>query len=666
MDYAPIPSSPSSRPPHRSLKLLSFSLAAILLTIVAVLNGRYRSGTSPEPVIHPTSPLSRGPSDGVSEKTSGLGLLRSPSSHFPWTNTMLQWQRTAFHFQPQKNWMNGFLPSSSSLFFLFSNRFYRSLMFCCLFVSLARISMDPDPNGPVFYKGWYHLFYQYNPDSAVWGNITWGHAVSRDLIHWRHLPLAMVADHWYDLNGVWTGSATILPDGNLIMLYTGSTNESVQVQNLAVPSDPSDPLLLKWIKSDANPVLLPPPGVGPKDFRDPTTAWYEEEAAAWRLAIGTKEDEGHSGIVLVYQTKDFLTYELLPGMLHAVAGTGMWECVDFYPVGTKAEDGGLDTSVTTGEKVKHVLKASMDDDRHDYYAIGTYDSETARWVPDDPEMDVGIGLRYDWGKFYASKTFYDTKSSRRVLWGWIGETDSEYADIQKGWASLQGIPRTVLLDVKTGSNLLQWPVEEVKSLRAGSQEFTNISVSSGSVVPLDVLNSAAQLDIEAEFEIDAASLAETLEADVGYNCSTSGGANRRGALGPFGLLVLADPKLSEQTAVYFYIAKKTDGGLQTHFCHDEMQSSCANDIYKRVVGSKVPVLDGETLTVRILVDHSIVESFAQGGRTCITSRVYPTEAIYNSARVFIFNNATGARVTAKSIKIWHMNSANIIDSRSPY
>lgn len=158
----------------------------------------------------------------------------------------------------------------------------------------------------------------------------------------------------------------------------------------------------------------------------------------------------------------------------------------------------------------------------------------------------------------------------------------------------------MLLDLKTGSNLLQWPVKEVESLRASSQEFTNINISTGSVVPLDVRSATqvvlnfpfilhvlisypgnntrviyyclhTQLDIEAEFVIDAASLAETLEADVGYNCSTSGGATHRGALGPFGLLVLADPKLSEQTAVYFYIAKKPDGGLQTHFCHDEMK-----------------------------------------------------------------------------------------------
>lgn len=77
--------------------------------------------------------------------------------------------------------------------------------------------------------GWYHLFYQYNPDSAVWGNITWGHAVSRDLIHWLYLPLAMVPDHWFDMEGVWTGSATTLPNGTIVMLYTGDTDESVQV-----------------------------------------------------------------------------------------------------------------------------------------------------------------------------------------------------------------------------------------------------------------------------------------------------------------------------------------------------------------------------------------------------------------------------------------------------
>lgn len=82
---------------------------------------------------------------------------------------------------------------------------------------------------------------------------------------------------------------------------------------------------------------------------------------------------------------------------------------------------------------------------------------------------------------------------------------------------------------------------------------------------------ARQLDIEAEFEVDKETLDGAAEADVGYNCSTSAGAAGRGALGPFGLLVLADENLSEQTAVYFYIAKKADGGLRTFICQDELR-----------------------------------------------------------------------------------------------
>lgn len=78
--------------------------------------------------------------------------------------------------------------------------------------------------GPVYYKGYYHLFYQYNPEGAVWGNIVWGHAVSRDLINWLYLDLALVADEWYDVQGVWSGSITIREDGVPIILYTGKSS----------------------------------------------------------------------------------------------------------------------------------------------------------------------------------------------------------------------------------------------------------------------------------------------------------------------------------------------------------------------------------------------------------------------------------------------------------
>lgn len=502
----------------------------------------------------------------------------------------------------------------------------------------------------MFYKGWYHFFYQYNPNGAVWGDIAWGHAVSKDLIHWLYLPIAMVPDQWYDSNGVWSGSATILPDGQIVMLYTGSTNESVQVQNLAYPADLSDPLLINWVKYSGNPVLVPPPGIHYKDFRDPTTAWLTSEGK-WRIIVGSKVNK--TGISLVYDTKDFKNFKLLDSILHGVPGTGMWECVDFYPV-SKISQNGQDTSMN-GPEVKHVLKASLDNTRNDHYAIGTYFDNKATWVPDNPEMDVGIGLRYDYGTFYASKTFYDQDKHRRILWGWITESDSEAADVKKGWASLQCVPRTLVLDQKTGANLLQWPVEEIDSLRLNSNEFVNIKVKPGSVVPLDV-GPATQLDIVAELELDKEALERTTGQNHEYSCTTSAGAAQRGALGPFGILVLADESLSEQTPVYFYVAKGIDGSFKTFFCTDKSRSSVATDVDKHVYGNLLPVLEGEKLSVRILVDHSIVESFAQGGRSAITSRVYPTRAIYGAARIFLFNNATDVSINA-SLRVWQMNSA---------
>ncbi|KAK1399645.1 Beta-fructofuranosidase [Heracleum sosnowskyi] len=603
--YAPLPdnprpqSDPSPSSTHRRpikivstilLSTLIFSFVIISLVnpnIQQVVRKQVASSKNNNEDDHNTSkspeklePPSRGVSQGVSEKRFRQVTADQPS--YPWTNDMLSWQRTSFHFQPQENWMN-------------------------------------DPNGPLFHMGWYHLFYQYNPDSAIWGNITWGHAISRDLINWLHLPFAMQPDQWYDINGVWTGSATILPDGKIVMLYTGDTDDLVQVQNLAYPANLSDPLLLNWIKYPDNPVMFPPPGIGSTDFRDPTTAWIGPDGK-WRLTIGSKVNK--TGISLMYRTTDFISYELLDEILHAVPGTGMWECVDFYPVSV-TEANGLDTSVN-GPGVKHVLKSSLDDDKHDYYALGTYDPIKDKWTPDNPELDVGIGLRLDYGKYYASKTFYDQDKKRRLLWGWIGETDSETTDLLKGWASVQSIPRTVVFDKKTGTNILQWPIKEVESLRSGSYEIDDVELKPGSLVPLKI-SSAAQLDIVASFEVDEEAFKGTFEADASYNCTASTGV---------------------------------DGSSKTYFCADQSRSSTASDVGKGVYGSDVPVLHGEKLSMRLLVDHSIVESFAQGGRTVITSRVYPTRAIYSAARVFLFNNATGVSVTA-SVKAWQMASANL-------
>lgn len=136
--------------------------------------------------------------------------------------------------------------------------------------------------------------------------------------------------------------------------------------------------------------------------------------------------------------------------------------------------------------------------------------------------------------------------------------------------TIQAIPRTIVFDKKTGTNVLQWPVEEVESLRSGDPITAEANLEPGSVVPIHV-SEGTQLDITASFEVDKSMFETRIESDddAGYDCSASGGAVRRGSLGPFGLLVVADEKLSELTPVYFYIAKGAQGKVETHFCTDQ-------------------------------------------------------------------------------------------------
>jgi beta-fructofuranosidase len=136
----------------------------------------------------------------------------------------------------------------------------------------------------------------------------------------------------------------------------GSSAADEQMASMAEPKDPSDPMLREWTKYKQNPVLRPPPPVLIRDFRDPTTAWKGPDGL-WRLAVGSKI--GRAGVALLYKSKDLYNWEYQGEhhLLHAVAGTGMWECVDFYPVGPLGEP-TPDISAH-GPGVKHVMTSDM-------------------------------------------------------------------------------------------------------------------------------------------------------------------------------------------------------------------------------------------------------------------------------------------------------------------
>ncbi|KAL6514342.1 Invertase [Orobanche hederae] len=508
---------------------------------------------------------------------------------------------------------------------------------------------------PMYYNGIYHLFYQYNPKGAVWGNIVWGHSVSTDLINWQRLENAIFPSQPFDKYGCWSGSATILPGNKPIILYTGITDRNnTQVQNYAIPANLSDPYLRKWVKPNNNPLIVADESINKTSFRDPTTAWLGRDGR-WRLSIGGRK--GNRGIAYLYRSKDFVHWVKARHHLHSTARTGNWECPDFYPVSSLGKN-GLDTS-DVGPNVKHVLKVSLDVTRYEYYTLGTYKND--RYVPDVEMVDGWNGLRYDYGNFYASKSFFDPNKERRILWGWANESDSTADDVEKGWAGIQLIPRKVWLDRK-GKQLIQWPIEEVETLRGKKVELRNKKkLVKGEKVEIKGIT-AAQADIDVTFSFESLDKAEPFDRkwdryDAQKLCSRKG-ATIEGGLGPFGLLTLASEKLEEYTPVFFRIFKDQNKHVVL-MCSDASRSTLkeGRGAYRPSFAGFVDVdlSEKKILSLRSLIDNSVVESFGAGGRTCISSRVYPTMARSGNAHLYAFNNGNQT-VQIDNLNAWSMKT----------
>ncbi|OAY68098.1 Beta-fructofuranosidase, insoluble isoenzyme 4 [Ananas comosus] len=518
----------------------------------------------------------------------------------PKVNSIVSKQyRTAYHFQPPKNWING----------------------------------------PMYYKGIYHLFYQYNPNGSLWGNIIWGHSVSTDLINWIRLEPALDRTTPSDNNGCWSGSATILAPDSPVILYTGSDSSNRQVQNIAFPVNLTDPYLTKWTKPAYNPLIEPVGDLNSSEFRDPTTGWVGKDNL-WRIAIGA-ELQG-KGAAILYKSKDFVHWVRAKDPLHSSSASGMWECPDFYPVVAEGD----------GSETKYVLKMSLTETGMDYYMLGKYEEERDAFVPDNAVDDYRLWARIDFGKFYASKSFFDPQKHRRILYGWSSESDSASDDVAKGWA---------------GIHLLQWPIEEVESLRKDEVHLQDIDLNTGAVFEVKELKEASQADVEAEFELYNLERAEPLDPnwllDPQKLCEEQS-ASAPGGVGPFGLLLLASDDLVEHTAVYFKVYR-SQNSYMVLMCSDQRRSSSRPGLYKPAYGGflDVDLQKERKISLRTLIDHSVIESFGGGGRGCITARVYPEALCTGSTYLHAFNNGS-TTVKILTLKAWNMRKAKINENIS--
>ncbi|WP_052201033.1 glycoside hydrolase family 32 protein [Terriglobus sp. TAA 43] len=326
-------------------------------------------------------------------------------------------RRPQFHLLPAKNWMN-------------------------------------DPNGPIYFNGRYHMFFQYNPQAAVWGNMSWNHAASPDMIHWEHLPVALVpTSDGPDSAGCFSGSTITVPHGGgqrVYALYTGvvhdKQNETIRNEGLRESqclawSD--DPMLRTWQKQ-AEPILpRPPQGLHITGFRDPCLL---EQDGSYLMIVGSGINSV-GGCALLYRSPDLKQWDYL----HPIA-TGSWNgAVSSNPV----DDGEMwecpDLFALDGKFV--LIYSTL---RRVFWQSGTLDPATLRFTPEK-------GGLLDLGDFYAPKTQLDA-NGRRILWGWIPEKRSEAAMREAGWSGMMSLPRVLRLSPDGTLRIQLLP--ELKTLRS--------------------------------------------------------------------------------------------------------------------------------------------------------------------------------------------------------
>jgi fructan beta-fructosidase len=297
-----------------------------------------------------------------------------------------------------------------------------------------------DPNGMVFYRGVYHLFYQYHPNGIVWGPMHWGHAVSSDLVRWRHLPIAMAPDD--HLGAIFSGSVVVdkhnssglFPGGEgLVALFTHADKQ--QQQSLAYSMDEG----LTWTKYAGNPVIANTPDDDiPNDFRDPKVSW-NDEFQTWLMVLAVKDHaELWTAPDLIHWTKNS-EFGLGKGCT-----AGVWECPDLFRLPVQGDpatrrwvllaslnpggpnQGGSATQYFIGDLVQTDGKIRFESDQ-----------TTTKWL--------------DYGKDnYAGVTWSNVEEGRALVVGWM--SNWQYADKTPAttWRGAMTMTRELTLIRKSG------------------------------------------------------------------------------------------------------------------------------------------------------------------------------------------------------------------------
>ncbi len=325
-----------------------------------------------------------------------------------------------------------------------------------------RVGWMNDPNGFGIYKGQYHLFYQYHPYSTKWGPMHWGHAVSRDLLHWEYLPAALAPDRAYDDAGCFSGSALELEDGRHLIMYTGvqshrgedGVRRDLQTQCLAVGDG------IDYEKLDRNPVLTGediPKGFNVHDFRDPKM--FRKADGSFACVVGCRTEDG-SGAILLYESEDGFRWRFVTVLDRCWNEFGrMWECPDFFELGGR-------TVIMTSPQDMSAVGLEFHNGNGTLLLIGDYDDATHTFERQAVQaVDYGLD-------FYAPQTIL-TEDGRRVVVGWMQNWDTCASQPEDRWFGQMTLPRE--LGYRDG-RVIQNPIRELEALHGRRVSYMDIPV----------------------------------------------------------------------------------------------------------------------------------------------------------------------------------------------
>ncbi len=509
----------------------------------------------------PWKPFLLAPLAAVLLSTTRLSLAQS-SYDEPW--------RPQFHFTPAKNFMN-------------------------------------DPNGLVYYKGEYHLFYQHNPQGNVWGHMSWGHAVSTDMVHWRHLPLAIAEEEGkymvYSGSAVvdWRNSSGLCESGDkenrscLIAIYTAA-GKDLQTQHLAYSNDRGR----TWTNYPGNPIV----DLKQPDFRDPKIFWYAPEKKWVMVAVLADERK-----LMIFDSPNLKDWKLRSSFGPAGDSAGQWECPDLFELpmeGTKERKWVLIVNRNPGTPAGGTGTK---------YFIGSFDGMQFK-----DEMPVSQELWADYGKdFYATNTFADLRAGddRKIWMGWI--SNWQYANVEPTiqWRGAQSIPRTLgLRRFPDGIRLIQQPVREMKTLRGKEFHLENVSVAEAHRRIKEAGISGDTVEIQAE-------LMPENSDEMGFRVR-KGGAQET-------LVGISQRQKS------VFIDRNKAGEL-----------SYSKEAAGRHSGQ---IHQASSVKFQVFVDRSSVEVFVNDGEVTLTDRIYPLE---HSVGIEVYSLNGNGKI--KSLSIWKLDS----------